>query len=166
MERIAIGPDRRQWVIVAAVGCSLAALGIVLILATRQVVVGWVALVICGAGGLFAAWQFYDMRPRVVIDDRGVLDRTFGIGVIPWDDIQDVHLKWTHGRPQLCLDLRNAKRYTARLPQMLQRVAALNRELGLTDLSVDLSGATPDPATIEAAIRHHVTSSRPPSVTS
>lgn len=156
MQPIIIGPPRRHWVPVAIVGGVLAAIGGVIIGMQFQPVVGWIMLVGGGAGALFAGWQFYDARPRVVIDDRGVLDRTFAIGVIPWGDITDVKVKRVQGRSQLCLYLRNAAKYTSRLPGTLQRMVALNRELGLTDLSVDLAGLPNDSADLEIVLRDRV----------
>lgn len=164
MYPIVIGSPRRHWAVTSLVAAALAALGIALIVAVRAVTVGWIALVVGGAGALFGAWQFYDARPRLIIDDRGILDRTFGIGLIPWSDIADVHLKSIQGRPQLCLDLRETKKYTSRLPQMMQRVVALNRQLGLTDLTVNLTGLTTDPRAVESSIRARLQASGPPSV--
>ncbi len=158
MQPVIIGAPRRHWVPVAIVAGVLAAIGGVMIGMQFQPVVGWIILVVGGAGALFAGWQFYDARPRVVIDDRGVLDRTFAFGVIPWADITDVKLKRVQGRAQLCLYLRNAKQYTSRLPGTLQRMVALNRELGLTDLSVDLAGLPHDPADLELILRDRVKS--------
>jgi hypothetical protein len=147
---------RRHWALVAIAASILAAVGGVMVGTQNRPVVGWVILVACGAAALFGAWQFYDARPRVVIDNRGILDRTFAIGVIPWADVTGVRLKRVQGRAQLCLDLRNAAKYTSRLPTMMQRVVSLNRELGLTDLSVDLTGLTADPTELETTLQEHL----------
>jgi hypothetical protein len=160
MDPVVIGARRRHWAVVAAVGTSLAVVGGALIGLQFRAAVGWVTLVVAGAAALFGAWQFYDGRPRVVIDDRGVLDRRFAIGLIPWTDIEGVRLKRMHGRAQLCLDLRDAAKYTSRLPSSLQRMVHLNRELGLTDLSVDLTGLTSDPVDLEARLRNELDARR------
>ncbi len=153
MQPIVIGAPRRNWGLAALAAGVLTAIGGILIGVRFQPTAGWIILVACGAGTLFAGWQFYDARPRLVIDDRGVLDRTFAIGVIAWNDITDVTLKRVQGRTQLCLHLRNAAKYTTRLPPTLLRMVALNRELGLTDLSVDLTGLAGDPADLETNVR-------------
>jgi hypothetical protein len=153
MQPIVSGSVRRHWGTISVVASCLVALGVVLIGTNHHSVVGWVSVVVFGACGLLAAWQFHEGRPRVVIDDRGVLDRTFAIGTIPWDDIRAVHVKRLQGHAHLCLDLKQTGKYTGRLSPMLRRVVALNRELGLTDLSVNLDGVSPDPEQVEALIR-------------
>ena len=158
MIAIVIGPPRRHWLVVAGVALCAVAVGAIIIALNHRSVLGWAVVVIAGSCALFGWWQFYDARPRVVIDDRGILDRTLAIGTIPWDDIQGVRLKWVHGHPHLCLDLRNSARYTERLPTPLRPVVALNRQLGLTDLTVNLDGAEPSPEQIETAVKGRIES--------
>jgi hypothetical protein len=153
MRAVILGSPRRHWAFIAAIAFACAALGVVGIIMAHRSVVVWVVAIGAGAVGLIAAWEFHDRRPRLVIDDRGVLDRRLAVGTIVWDDIQDVHVKRVSGRPQLCLDLVNAAKYTSRLPQPLRKLVPLNRQLGLTDLSVDLTGLTADPVALEAMIR-------------
>jgi len=153
MQPVTIGAPRRHWLPVALATGVLAAIGGIMVGVRFQPVAGWIILVVCGAGALFAGWQYYDARARVVIDSRGILDRTFAIGIIPWGDITDVTLKRVQGRTQLCLHLRNAATYTSRLPSTLRRMVALNRELGLTDLAVDLTGLATDPVDLETMLR-------------
>ena len=153
---IVIGNPRRHWGIAAVVATVLTALGGSLIGARFYPVVGWIIAIISGSAAAFAAWQFYDARPRVVINDHGVLDRAFAIGIIPWADITDVHLKRVNGRDQLCLDLRNTKAYTGRLPAALRPMVPLNRQLGLTDLAVDVTGLSMDTAQLENTLRERL----------
>jgi len=160
MVAIVIGPSRRHWLLVAGLASSAAVVGALTIAANHRSVIGWGLVVVAGACAAFGGWQFYDARPRVVIDDRGILDRTLAIGTIPWDDVEGVRLKWLHGHPHLCLDLRNSAKYTERLPTMLRPVVALNRQLGLTDLTVNLDGADPNPERVEALIRERITGAR------
>ena len=153
MHPVVIGSTRRHWAVIAVIAFAIAALGVAGIIIAHRSMVAWVVTIIGGAGGLIAAWEFHDRRPRVVIDDDGVRDRALAVGTIAWDDIQDVRVMRVNGRPQLCLDLPHAAKYTSRLPQPLRRIVPLNRQLGLTDLSVDLSGLATDPTALEAAIK-------------
>jgi hypothetical protein len=151
-----IGAPRRHWLIVAGVPLCAIVVGAIIIAANHRSALGWALVVIPGACASFAGWQFYDARPRVVIDDHGILDRTLAIGTIPWDDIEGAHLKWLHGHPHLCLDLRDSAKYTARLPTPLRPVVALNRQLGLTDLTVNLDGAQPSPEHVATMIKGRI----------
>ncbi len=153
MYPVVIGSARRHWAFIAVIAVAFAAAGVAGIVIAHHSVVAWVIAIVGGAGALIAAWEFHDRRPRVVIDDDGVLDRALAVGTIAWDDIRDVRVTRVNGRPQLCLDLPNAAKYTSRLPQPLRRIVPLNRQLGLTDLSVDLSGLATDPAALEAAMK-------------
>lgn len=162
MHPVVIGAARRHWASIAVIALACAALGVVGVIITRHSVVAWLMTIAGGAAGSIAAWEFHDQRPRVVIDDHGVLDRALAVGTISWNDILDVHVKRVNSRPQLCLDLQNAAKYTSRLPQPLRRIVALNRQLGLTDLSVDLTGLPTDPIAVEAAIRDELQRRRSP----
>jgi len=41
---------------------------------------------------LWTLRECLDRRPRIVIDDHGVVDRFLGVGLIPWSDIVSAHL--------------------------------------------------------------------------
>jgi hypothetical protein len=144
--------------VTAAVATALTLASGAWIAADHRSAVAWIAAVAFGACASFAGWQFYDARPRLVIDDRGVLDRTFAIGVIPWRDIRGVELKRIHGHPHLCLTLDSAAAYTTRLSPMLQRVVALDRQMGFTDLCVSLAGSPVDADQIVTSVRQHISS--------
>lgn len=156
MDAVVIGSPRRHWAVIAVIALACAALGVLGIMMAHRSVAAWIVAIVAGALGLIAAWEFHDRRPLMVIDDQGVRDRRLAVGTIAWADIQDVHVKRVNGRPQLCLDLPNAAKYTSRLPQPLRKLVPLNRQLGLTDLSVDLTGIATDPLVLEAAIRNEL----------
>jgi len=157
MRPIVAGPPRQPWTTFAGVAGVMAAASIGWIAANYRSPVPWLAAVICGTCALYGGWCLYDARPRLVIDDRGVLDRTFGIGRVPWRDVQGVELKAMHGQPHLCLTLRNAAAYTDRLAPQLRRIVTLDRQLGFSDLSISLAGASATPADVLAAARTQLT---------
>src|SRR6266851_5277003 len=59
--------------------------------------IAWAGILFSGAGSLVPAWQFFDARPRLTIDESGICDRTLGVGVIPWSEITDAYIKSIHG---------------------------------------------------------------------
>jgi hypothetical protein len=85
-------------------------------------------------------WQIADSRPRLVIDEHGVLDRTLGVGRIPWGDIQATYVRSINGNDFICLELRNREQYWQKLSKVKRAMAAANRSLGFTDFNLNLSG--------------------------
>ncbi len=58
------------------------------------------------------------VRPRIIIDDNGVLDRALGIGVIAWSDIESARLT---GSRFIALRLAHLETYVARRSILAQR---------------------------------------------
>ncbi len=56
-------------------------------------VFGWLAIVFFGSGIPISIWQIADSRPRLIIDQYGILDRTLGVGRIAWTDIQAAYVR-------------------------------------------------------------------------
>jgi hypothetical protein len=115
--------------------------------------VGWAGIAFFGACALVLARQLSDPRPRIVIDDAGVFDRTLGVGVIPWDEIGDAQLRYIGGHPFISLQLRNEEAWLVKLRPMHRRLAAANRALGFGALNLNLSATRADPAQVLHLVR-------------
>src|SRR5690349_10545595 len=74
-----------------SVGFVLA--GVLILLSGRAGggIIGAMSILFFGGCALVLGRQLFDARPRLVIDDAGVLDRTLKVGVIAWEDILDAH---------------------------------------------------------------------------
>jgi hypothetical protein len=153
VERIIIAASRTRWLIYFTMACCFIAAGILLLALHQNPLVAWLNILFFGAGGVVFALQLVDRRPRIVIDDQGVLDRTLKVGTIEWADIRGVFLKRSQGQPFLCLELADPSKYTARLSPLLRRMVQLNRKLGFTDLSLNLAGTSVSPDLIEELMR-------------
>jgi hypothetical protein len=101
---------------------------------------GWVAIVFFGSGIPIFIWQIVDARPRLVIDEHGVVDRTLGVGRIDWADIEAAHVFSISGNDFISLELRDPEKYLGRLSNVRRSMATANRKMGLTDFSLNLSG--------------------------
>lgn len=110
-----------------------------------QAWIGWASIVFFGGCALIGLRQVFDSRPRIVIDRRGIFDRTLGVGVIPWDDIVGAGLTAIQGNHFVCLELRNPDYWLGKLSPWQRRVVALNRGLGFAALNLNLSGVAADP---------------------
>jgi len=51
----------------------------------------WVAFDLLGLALFITA--FLDRRPKLILDDRGILDKRLRIGVIPWAEIRSVDVR-------------------------------------------------------------------------
>lgn len=109
-----------------------------------------------GVCALVLARQLFDSRPRIVIDDAGVFDRTLGVGVIPWDEIRGAQLRHIGGHPFVSLELRDEESWLARLRPMHRRLAAANRKLGFGALNLNLSATRADPVHVLHLVRGRV----------
>ena len=116
------------------------AIGVLLIVRARHPVVGWANVLFFGAGVVLFVWQIVDRRPRLVIDDDGVFDRTLGAGVIPWSEILDAEARSIAGQPFVMLALRDPDRFTRHVGAVQRAMTAGNRALGFEALNLNLSG--------------------------
>jgi hypothetical protein len=110
--------------------------------------VGWAIIVFFGAGIPLFAWQFYDSRPRLVLNDEGVLDRTLGVGIIPWSQITGATLRSVHGNYFICLEMRNPEQWLERLSPLKRAMVSANEALGFTPLNLNLGAVAADPREI------------------
>jgi hypothetical protein len=97
-----------------------------------------------------AVWMLIDRRPRVVLDQYGILDRKIGVGRIAWPDIIHAYiLTFGAGRigrqDFICLDVHNEEVYLRKAWPIKRFMAAGNRWLGYTSLVVNLGATDADP---------------------
>ncbi len=141
---------RSYWRIVPLLIGSLAFVtaGAFLLVHSPDKWIGWMSIILFGGCGLVFIWQLLDSRPRLIIDDRGVFDRTLGIGAIPWSEIADAYPRTIASSSFVCLVLRQPERFLSLLPRRRRAFASLNQQLGFTDFSINLTGVAVDPAEV------------------
>ena len=115
-----------------------------MVLDERAAIVVWMSVLFFGGCAAVAVAQLVDTRARLVVDDRGVFDRTLEVGVIRWEDIVDAEVAFV-GNPFIALRLTNAAVYTDRLGPVHRRLVQLNQGLGLGALNVNLTAIDTDP---------------------
>ncbi|WP_116812342.1 STM3941 family protein [Steroidobacter cummioxidans] len=114
--------------------------------------VGWMSIVFFGAGIPLFARQLFDSKPRVVLDEAGVFDRTLGVGTIPWSDIESCYVKSIHGNNFVCLVLRHPERWVSKLSGTQQTLVKVNEKLGFQPLNINLSGTAVDAALVQDVV--------------
>ncbi len=148
MTPIALGPNRGKLALLLFVALSFV-FGGVFILSLggddlRRTLTGWAAIVFFGAcAGVFAV-QLLDARPRIVLDDEGVLDRSLPVGVIPWSEILDARVQASGQNHFVALHLRNPARFTGKLGPVHRRLVEANTALGFEPLNLNLGAVNAD----------------------
>jgi hypothetical protein len=156
VDAVVIKSARLKWLAYLVLALGFVAMGVFLIRSGQAVMVGWVNVAFFGGGAALFIKQLLDPRPRIIISDQGLLDRTLKVDTIEWADVRDVHLQYIRGSPFLCVDLTDSSKYTSRLSAMNRRMVALNRRLGFTELSLNLAGTDADPERLATLIRTEI----------
>ncbi len=138
MEKLYIKNDRWKHVRLLIACLGFVATGIWLVIHGK--LFGWIVLMFFGSGLLIFIWQIVDSRPRLIIDEKGVIDRTLGVGRIAWSDIKAAYVMSISENDFICLELKNPAKYVRKLSKVKRAMTAANRQLGFTDFSLNLSG--------------------------
>jgi len=138
VEKLIIKNSRWKYVLLLLGSIGFVACGIWIVIDGSWL--GWFAIVFFGSGIPLFIWQLADSRPRLIIDDYGVLDRTLGVGRIAWSDIEAAFVRSISGNDFICLELKNPEKYAQKLSKVKQAMTAANRNLGFTDFNLNLSG--------------------------
>ncbi|GAB2451447.1 hypothetical protein GCM10011375_36920 [Hymenobacter qilianensis] len=137
--------SRWHYALLTIGGLAFVAMGVWLILTAGKWGIGLVSIIFFGACAAVGTWQFFDTRPRLQITDQGILDRTLGVGLIPWADIMGAYVRSINQNNFICLHLYNEQEYISRLSPLKRKLASANEALGFTCLSVNLSGVNLNP---------------------
>ena len=130
--------------------------GFLMVESGQHVVIGWLTVAFFGLGCLVFLWQVVDPRPRLVLDEEGVFDRTLGVGPIAWSDIKGWYVRSIQGNDFVCLLVRNPAVYLGKLSRVRRALRRANRALGFTDLYLNLGGLALTTEEILAAITLHI----------
>lgn len=155
MEKFVIRTSRIKAVLLTLVSIAFVAGGVFILLssndraASRRGVsakaAGWGAIVLFGGCSVVGFMQVLDSRPRLVIDDEGVFDRTLRCGKIPWTDMMGARLQIIGSQPFICLELRDEERHLAAISPTRRALVAANRALGFSAFSLNLPQVDADP---------------------
>jgi hypothetical protein len=154
MDSIVIGNSRLKYIVLSIGSLGFVAGGIFLALRPTlyEQLAGWPAILFFGACAIVGIRQVADTTPRLVINESGVFDRTLGIGVIKWSDIEGAVVQSIHQNPFICLKLRNEDSYLTKLTSTGRALVAANIQLGFSAINLNLSGVDADADAICALI--------------
>ena len=150
MEAITVSSSKFKYALLLVIALSFVVGGALIIVRGEpgDVWLGWACVVFFGTGIPIFSWQLLDSRPRLVLDDQGVLDRTLGVGVIPWTEITGAELKSIQGNHFVCLQLRNPDRWLGQLSPLQRAMVSANERLGFSALNLNLGAINADPLVV------------------
>lgn len=123
-------------------------------------ITGGASALFFGAGALIFLGQIFDSRPRIEIDARGVFDRTLGVGVIEWRDIESAFPISIAGNSFIALKLKDAEKYLRKVPRWRKKLAGWNKYLGAESVNINLSGVNCSPADVIEIVNRGIVSHR------
>lgn len=100
---------RRKLLVLLLGSLAFVASGVFILVTGRGVgptLTGLAGIAFFGMCAVVAIVQLFDARPRLVIDERGVLDRTLKVGIITWADILDAEPMRVSNQPFIARKLR------------------------------------------------------------
>jgi len=103
-------------------------------------VMGITCILFFGIGSSALIYKYaIDRRPRIVIDNEGVTDRTLHVGRIEWKDIEGIELRSLYMNQFVVLQLRDSRKYVDRLSRGGRLASHSNKALGFGGLNLNLS---------------------------
>jgi len=116
-----------------------------------------VALGILGTLALLTwTWKTAHQAPRLEIGERGIHDRTLGLGWIRWEEIEGAYQRRSLDQDSVFIRLRLSRRIRRRLDGLKRKPAASSPSDSL-DVRLDLTGTEVTPVDIVQEIMAHGT---------
>ncbi|MGI8468144.1 MAG: STM3941 family protein [Pyrinomonadaceae bacterium] len=111
---------------------------------SKEVLWGWAGIVFFGLGAIVFLQRTLTGKPRIVIDENGIFDRTLGVGTIEWRDIENAYKNSiTVGIKRsdfISLVLKDPQKYLQRGSKIKAKIAFLNNALGFEKLNINCDG--------------------------
>jgi len=159
-QQIVVHPPRAYARVILACCLVLVGVGVYLLVIGEDPVVAWGIVAMLSSMSVLFARRALDWRPRLVIDDTGVLDRTLKIGLVRWDEIQGAALDFVDDEELICLQVRNPQESTKKISSSRRKLAAANRDAGFAEVTLDLSGVAMATEDVLALIQQRSAKSR------
>ncbi len=145
MEPIVIRKSWLRSLLLVIVGFAMTGGGVFIILVKpADKWIGLFTVFFFGACTLVAVQRLLDSRPRLVIDDHGIYDRTLGVGRIPWSEITGAEVRSIQGNEFVSVYVRDARMLRMEVSPLRNALNAANRALGFSEFNINLSGLAID----------------------
>jgi hypothetical protein len=112
----------------------------------------WLGFGACFLAAIRFGLVLVDRRPRIIIDRRGIFDRSCRVGIIPWSEVTSVHPPSSQSR-FVQLELKESERWVAKMPPIRRWLAAQERRQGQSGIAINLTMVDAAPEKIYALLR-------------
>jgi len=102
-------------------------------------IIGIISALFFGACAIEAIRQMLDTRPRLIIDDRGIFDRTLYTPVIPWSSITAAQIMQIRRSKFIALHLSDAEERYKALSPIKRMMSSANQGLGFTRFNLNIT---------------------------
>jgi hypothetical protein len=138
--------SRLKYLLLLFLSCGIVAVGIFILAHAKpgEKWIGWMGIIFSGLGIPIILWQLIDSRPRIVLNENGILDRTLGVGLIPWAEIAGAYIVSIWSNDFICLRLHNPNMWVNNLSLFKRLLVKANIALGCTEINLNLSGVKAD----------------------
>jgi hypothetical protein len=110
--------------------------------------IGLTGAVLFGLFGVYALRQLLRRGPRLVLGPDGFDAADWGIGPVPWSEVENVQWFGSREAPFMAFHVRDPGPHIARMPWWPRLVLRLHRASGLPSFSVNLIGVDRDPGDV------------------
>jgi len=138
--------SKRKYFLFLLGSLGFVAVGVFLLIKGKQdaAVAAWLSIIFFGACSLAFIFPLFDARPRIILDDKGLFDRTLGVGLIPWSEITGAYAKSMRGNDFISLELKDDEKWLNKLSRFKRLLTLGNKSLGFTAINLNLSGVSVD----------------------
>lgn len=96
----------------------------------------WLCTCFFGLGYPLGLFQVFDRRPRVIINDIGIYDRTLESRIINWEVINTAYFIERQKQYYICLEIDPKFEPSATKSKFYKKMARINKELGFQELNI------------------------------
>lgn len=104
---------------------------------------GWFGFVFFGLVFIKIAVDMLRPGARVIVNDEGIEDRRLKIGVVLWEEITAIELRWMGSAKFLCVEVLDPGKYVARMPLHVWLATRANALLDYPPITITFAGLSP-----------------------
>ena len=114
MDKIEIKFSRTKLIFLALLALIFVVGGIFILSVAKDLrgkVIGWTSIIFFGFGLIVFLKQIMNTKPRIILDDEGIEDKSLDIGKILWDDIEAAYPNNIVSNKFISLKIKDVEKY-------------------------------------------------------